>query len=255
MFKKAKKFRSLSITLAISFSALIIVAMLIAGSLQMYFSFRAQQKILLTNQKLIAKNTANTVENFIRDKFKILEAASNRSNLIALPKDKQETTLDRFMGLEPAFRKLALFDTQATEMIKVSRIATVSSQLKNCRQDELFQKVRRNEKYVGPVYIDEATSEPMMIMAVPVTDVFGNYQGALIAESNLKFMWDLMDQIKIGENGQAYVVEKQGYLIAYRDISRVLKRENLKHLAPVSIFIKEKMPSPSEQSLIPKSQY
>jgi two-component system, cell cycle sensor histidine kinase and response regulator CckA len=240
MPNKTNKFRSLAATLAISFSALIMVALLIASSLQMYFSFRAQQNILLTNQKLIALNTANTVENFIRDKFSILEAASQRRNLIILPRDEQETTLDRFMGLEPAFRQLALFNKQHIEMMKVSRIATLSSQQMNYSQDELFSRVSREEKYIGPVYIDEATSEPMMIMAVPVTDVFGSYQGALIAESNLKFMWDLMDQIKIGENGQAYVVEKQGYLIAYRDISRVLKRENLNHLRPVKIFIQKK---------------
>jgi two-component system, cell cycle sensor histidine kinase and response regulator CckA len=240
MQKKTRKFRSLAVTLALSFSALIVVALLIAGSLQMYFSFRAQQQILLANQKLIAKNTANTVETFIRDKFNILEAASKRRNLIILPKEEQETTLDRFMGLEPAFRQLAIFNKQHIEMTKASRIATVSAQGMNYSREDLFQKVSLKEKYVGPVYIDEATSEPMMIMAVPVTDVFGDYQGALIAESNLKFMWDLMDQIKIGDNGQAYVVEKQGYLIAYRDISRVLKRENLSHLAPVEIFIKEK---------------
>ena len=216
------------------------VALLIASSLQMYFSFQAQQKILLTNQKLIAKNTANTVENFVRDKFNTLEAASRRRNLVILPKDEQEATLDRFMGLEPAFRQLALLNKQAIETAKVSRTAALSSRLMNYSQDEMVHKVRQKEQYIGPVYIDEATSEPMMIMAVPVTDVFDNYQGILIAESNLKFMWDLMGQIKIGENGQAYVVEKQGFLIAYRDISRVLKRENLSHLKAVEIFIKER---------------
>jgi two-component system, cell cycle sensor histidine kinase and response regulator CckA len=240
MLKKTRKFRSLAATLAISFSALIMIALLIACSLQMYFSFQAQQKILLTNQKLIAKNTANAVENFIHDKFSILAAASQRRNLIILSKDEQETTLDRFMGLEPAFRQLALLDTQYTEMTRVSRVATLSIQQMKYDQAELFHQVSKNEKYVGPVYIDEATSEPMMVLAVPVTDVLGNCQGALIAESNLKFMWDLMGQIKIGDSGQAYVVEKQGYLIACRDIGRVLKRENLSYLKPVEKFINEK---------------
>jgi two-component system, cell cycle sensor histidine kinase and response regulator CckA len=240
MFKKTRKFRSLAVTFAISFSALIMIALLIASSLQMYFSFQAQQKILLTNQKLNAINTANTVENFIRDKFSILAAASQRRNLIILSKDEQEIILDRFMGLEPAFRQLALLNKQYIEMTRVSRVASLSAQLMKYNQEELFQKISKKEKYIGHVYIDETTSEPMMIMAVPVTDVFGNYQGALIAESNLKFMWDLMGQIKIGENGQAYVVEKQGYLIACRDISRVLKRENLSYLKPVEVFIKEK---------------
>ncbi len=49
-----------------------------------------------------------------------------------------------------------------------------------------------------------------------------------------------MGRIRIGENGVAYVVEKQGYLIAYRDIAPVLKRENLSHIREVDIFVKEK---------------
>jgi two-component system cell cycle sensor histidine kinase/response regulator CckA len=73
----------------------------------------------------------------------------------------------------------------------------------------------------------------MVIMAAPVTDVFGDFKGTLIAEANLKFMWALMDQIEIGRNGQAYVVNMQGYLIAFRDISRVLKRENVGYLKEV----------------------
>ncbi|NLA74276.1 MAG: response regulator [Deltaproteobacteria bacterium] len=81
-------------------------------------------------------------------------------------------------------------------------------------------------------------------MAVPVTDIFGDFLGRLVADLNLKFMWDLMESIRIGENGLAYVVENQGYLIAYRDIAPVLKRENLSHLREVDIFVKEKSAAP-----------
>ena len=79
----------------------------------------------------------------------------------------------------------------------------------------------------------------MMLMAVPVKDVFGDFRGALlIAELNLKFMWDLVDGIKIGDRGFAYVVDRQGNLIAFGDISRVLKRENLAYLSEVNQFVK-----------------
>jgi two-component system, cell cycle sensor histidine kinase and response regulator CckA len=239
--KKTSSFRSLAVTLSIGFSALIIVALLSASCLQIYFSFHVQQDYIHNNLRLIAKNTANTVDYFVREKFSLLETTATRRNLILLPKKEQETILERLMGLEPSFRQLALFNEQETEMVKVSRIAKpLSSQMMNNSLNELFHTVSQKKKYIGPVYIDKTTSEPMMTMAVPATDVFGDYKGTLIVETNLKFMWDLMDQIKIGQNGQAYVVEKQGYLIAYRDISRVLKRENLSHLKEVHLFVDEK---------------
>jgi HAMP domain-containing protein len=52
-------------------------------------------------------------------------------------------------------------------------------------------------------------------------------------------MWDLVGRIKVGNAGTAYVVDKEGNLIAFADISRVLKRENLTYLAEVNNFIKE----------------
>jgi hypothetical protein len=53
--QKTEKFRSLAVTLATGFSVLTMAALVIATTLQMYFSFQAQQKIILTNQKLIAR--------------------------------------------------------------------------------------------------------------------------------------------------------------------------------------------------------
>lgn len=239
--KNTCKFRSLSVTLAISFSVLIMAVLFVATSLQMYFSFQAQQKIILTNQNLTAKDAANSVEYFIQEKFNILKTVSSHRNLITLPEKEQDDVLERLMGLEPAFRQLVIFNSQKTETARISRITKIMSpQPMNYSQDELFQKSKNKERYIGPVYIDEITSEPMMIIAVPVTDVFGDYSGVLAAELNLKFMWDLMGRIRIGESGEAYVVEKKGYLIAYRDISQVLKRENLMHLREVGIYVKEK---------------
>ncbi|MBN2417786.1 MAG: response regulator [Deltaproteobacteria bacterium] len=239
--RKISYLKSLAGTLTITFSVLILVALIIASSLQMYFSFKSQQKVLVTNQNLIAKNAANTVENFIDEKFTILETVSKRRDLITLNSGEQRAGLDRLMGLEPAFRQLTLLNPQETEIARVSKTSTpISFRLMNLDKEELLNRVGSKERYIGPVYIDKVTSEPMMIMAVSVTDVFDDYKGILVAETNLKFMWDLMGQIRIGENGHAYVVEKQGYLIAYRDISRVLKRENLSHLKEVNLFVKEK---------------
>jgi signal transduction histidine kinase len=64
----------------------------------------------------------------------------------------------------------------------------------------------------------------------------GDFQGTLVAEVNLKYMWDVVDQLKVGETGWAYVVDRQGALIAFRDSSRVLRGEDVPHLQVVSDF-------------------
>ena len=53
------------------------------------------------------------------------------------------------------------------------------------------------------------------------------------AEVNLKFIWDVISQIKIGKAGHAYVVDSLGQLIAHPDISLVLKKSDFSALPQV----------------------
>jgi hypothetical protein len=57
--------------------------------------------------------------------------------------------------------------------------------------------------------------------------------GVTVAEVNLKFIWDVVTQIKIGKAGRAYVVDENGNLIAHPDISLVLQKTSLSALPQV----------------------
>src|SRR5215467_7086249 len=57
--------------------------------------------------------------------------------------------------------------------------------------------------------------------------------GVSVAEVGLKLIWDMISQIKVGEHGQAYVVDDQGRLIAHPDISLVLRNTDMTGLAQV----------------------
>ena len=50
-------------------------------------------------------------------------------------------------------------------------------------------------------------------------------------------MWDLVDQLKVGKTGYAYVVDNQGNLIAFGDTARVLAGENVKQIGEVREFV------------------
>ena len=57
--------------------------------------------------------------------------------------------------------------------------------------------------------------------------------GVSVAEVNLKLIWDVVSQIKVGEHGHAYVVGPEGRLIAHPDISLVLRNTDMSGLAQV----------------------
>src|SRR4029077_17434358 len=91
-----------------------------------------------------------------------------------------------------------------------------------------------NGVYYGPVYFRKGT-EPYMTIARPA----GSGGGVTAAEVNLKFVWDVVSQIKIGTGtaGLAYVVDANGVLIAHPDISLVLKKSDLSALPQVAALL------------------
>lgn len=235
--KKIKPFRSLTTTLTFTFFALTALIVVIFGVLAVYSNFISQREIIVEEQNYTAHEAANTVKSFVQEKFRILEAAVSLYNLVDLKKEEQKQTLEKLFGVEDAFRQLALLDAQGDEILNVSRLSILASGgLEKRLGSDLLSRIKQEKNYIGSVYIDETTSEPMVVIAVFVGNVFGDFKGVLLAEVNLKFMWDLVGRMRIGEKGTAYVVDKQGNLIASADTGRVLKGENLVYLDEVKEF-------------------
>ncbi|MBN2117491.1 MAG: GAF domain-containing protein [Anaerolineales bacterium] len=231
--------RSLTTILAIAFFTLSIVLLLINGGTGVVTNYLAYQDTLSTRQLLIAQDASKTVANFIQEKFSVLETAVELGNPVAADAETRENVLESLLGLQPAFRQLALLNIAGMKVAGVSRqSSSLSEQFEVRLQGEVLEQTQSGQKYISPVYIDELTSEPLVVIAVPAKDVFGDFRGVLIAELNLKFMWDLVDQLEVGETGYAYVVDNQGELIAFGDTGRVLRGENVSQISEVAEFLK-----------------
>ncbi len=90
---------------------------------------------------------------------------------------------------------------------------------------------------VGEVHIDQVTNEPNVAVSISVFDVFGDFQGVLVAELSLRFMWDFIGQVAIENGGYAYIIDSKGRLLAHPDLTRVLAAENVSDLPIVAVFI------------------
>jgi hypothetical protein len=84
--------------------------------------------------------------------------------------------------------------------------------------------------YYGPVYF-RREFEPYMTLSLAGT---GRDARVSVAEVNLKFIWDVASQIKVGQRGAAYPVDAQGRLIAHPDFSPVLRNTDMTRLPQVA---------------------
>ena len=90
---------------------------------------------------------------------------------------------------------------------------------------------------VQPGVFPQRRSEPYLTIAIAGS---GRSPGVTIADVNLKLIWDVIRVgSKSGRNGYAYVVDRQGRLIAHPDISLVLRNTGFAMLPQVAAGLPE----------------
>jgi signal transduction histidine kinase/CheY-like chemotaxis protein len=211
------------------FFAVVLVALLTSGALQVWFYYQEHKASLVRIQREQAEAAAAKIGQFIK------EIESQVGWTTQLPWSAGTLNQRRFDGLRllrqvPAITELSQLDSQGREQLRVSRLAmdVVGSQT-DFSKDPKFTEAVAKKVYYGPVYF-RRESEPYMTLALAGAR---RDAGVSVAEVNLKLIWDVVSQIKVGQRGHAYVVDAQGRLIAHPDISLVLRNTDLSRLTQV----------------------
>lgn len=230
--------RSLTTTLAIAFFILSVVVSLLSGGLVLSSYVRTEQEAVAGNLHAVAQDAAQRVSGFFQEKFGALESLATFSNPVPWYQAQNTTNLQGMLGIQPAFRQLTILSREGQTVASASRFSTIGSEpLTKYLTSEMQSLVRAGERAISPVYVDSSTGEPLVLLAVPVKNASGDVQGTLLAEMSLKSIWDLVDRLQVGDTGIAYVVDRSGNLLAFRDTARVLRGENVRNLYPVNAFI------------------
>lgn len=242
----ARQPASLKRTLAWSLFGLCAGALFVAGASMLLSSARTHQSAVSGQQQLLARDAARTVSRFVEEHLDTLRTAVWVTDLHGAPADDRQRVLAAVLGQQPALRWLVLLDAQERVIARRARLAMPSDDdVARLFPADARQRLRERPAHVGRVSFDPATGEPRVVLAVPARDVFGDWQGVLLGEVNLKFMWEVIGQLNAGRTGQAFVVNREGTLLACADASRVPEAENLSHLASVAGFIASESPTPA----------
>ncbi|HNX58667.1 MAG TPA: PAS domain S-box protein, partial [Spirochaetota bacterium] len=198
-----------------------------------------QRLVIYGSQHLIAQEAAGDVVEFIEGKFKTLDAALWLTDLDNVSPKSMKLLLESLLGFDRSYTNILYLDASVKPVARVSRLPIgASDTFLSVINEQIKADISRKKRIISRVHINPYSGEPFIIIAVPAFNVMGDYSGCMIAEVNLKYIWDLVGNLKVGENGLAYVVNRTGGLIAFRDTARVLKGENVAKLRPVHDFIR-----------------
>ena len=227
---RATKIRSRLFTKYVAlFVAVVGVALLSNGIFEVFFYYREHKAALIRIQHEQAEAAAAKISQFIKEIESQLGWTTQLPWSAGSLEDRRFDAL-RLLRQVPAITELAQVDSTGKERLRVSRLAmdVVDSGL-DLSKDPKFTEAVANKVYYGPVYF-RRESEPYMTLSLAGTR---KDAGVSIAEVNLKLIWDVVSQIKVGERGHAYVVGSQGRLIAHPDISLVLRNTDMSKLVQV----------------------
>jgi two-component system, NtrC family, sensor kinase len=200
-----------------------------SGVLEIFFRYRESKEHLALLQQEAAAVAALKIERFIQDIQTAMKAAAKGEG--AAPDFKFE--LKRLFYLAPAITQATVLDDRGSPMVQLSRLRVVSTAKDSDHASSTaFQEARRGRSYFSPVFFAR-NSEPYLTIALPIEQFKGEFIGALLADVNLKYVWDVVSSIKAGKAGYAYAVARSGKLIAHRDMALVLQNRNIANLAQV----------------------
>src|SRR3984893_18661162 len=208
---------------------LVSLVLLLNSALDFWFSYDENKAALFRIQQEKAGSAARRIEQFV-DEIERQLGWTTAPQWAASPLEQRRFDYVRLLRQVPAITELIQLDDAGKEQLKVSRLAIdVIGSEKDYSETPSFIEARKHRVWFSPVYFRKE-SEPYMTLAMARA---GRNAGVTIAEVNLKLIWDVITGMKIGQGGYAYVVDREGRLIAHPDISLVLRNTDLAKLPQV----------------------
>jgi len=214
--------------------ALVCGALLISGGVGLYFSYQENKGALASLQHEKALAAATRIEQFVLQiEQQLAYAAMPQLGVEGLEQRRIEFL--KLLNRAHAVTDITQIDGRGREQLSVSRLKMDETGTgRDWSTEPAFKNARPGSTWYGPVYFRKET-EPYMSISVRA----GGEQGAVtVADVNLKFIWDVVTRIKVGQKGKTYVVDSTGNLVADPDIGLVLRKTSMSHLEQVQAALK-----------------
>ncbi|HEX2225956.1 MAG TPA: ATP-binding protein [Candidatus Binatia bacterium] len=222
-----------------------------SGLLEIYFRYQENYENLNRLQQEVAAAAAFKVRQFVRQIEAAMQTATKSAEIARKGLSKEfQSELTRILLVTPPIEEVAALDLTGRIHLQASRFRAILSDDKaELPPQAAFEAAKKGNSFFGPVYFARG-SEPYNVITVPIGRFAGDLIGILSAKVNLKYIWEVIQDIKVGKAGYAYIVTRSGDLVAHPDLSLVLRRQNLAHLYQVRTAFEPGLQTEKRQSVV-----
>jgi signal transduction histidine kinase len=213
-----------------------------SGLSELYFRYQESLQRMARLQQEITSGVAAKIEEFVQEIEGTTRGATKSREITKNGLSPEyQFELRRLLIIAPAITEAIAIDTEGKAWVGVSRFTSVLPRGQKIESAlPAIASAREGKSYFSPVYFYRG-SEPYMTIAVPIERYAGRLIGVLQVRVNLKYVWDVISKVKVGTAGYAYVIGRNGDLIAHPDISLVLQHHNIKQLSQVRLALQSRM--------------
>lgn len=146
-------------------------------------------------------------------------AFSKESNLLdSLDKSTKSTILlHHILKTSPHYLQISILDKQGDKLLGVTQenIATLSSRSHFEMYQKIFSPTFDKPVYISQIKKNRATPHYYIQLAKPIIDKSHNYIGTIVLDLDFTDIIGVVRNIKIGEQGYGFLVDKNGRTIAH----------------------------------------
>jgi len=232
-----------------------IIPMLLYGIVSIWTSRNAAITTITEGNLRVAKRASSEIGLYVSNSEVILKSLAENISRADLADWQKERVIKNYVLNFREFKEIHLIDIKGNIVVS-SKPGSFSSPFKEDTiplsppllngdlggfmeqgiKVSLKGNVFRSNVFISPNLI------PVMVMSTPFYSL-NKITGILVAVINLVDMWNLVDEIRIGETGYTYVVSSSGVLIAHGkgdEKARVLRHEKFNDLGIVKDALKGK---------------
>jgi len=214
----------------VSFVGLVVLVLLVNGALETWFMYSETTQILAKAQSEKATTTANRIDQFLSDIERQISWATRASSTTV---EQRRSDYAQLLQQVPAIDSLIYLDGAGKEQLRLTRAQFVIASGVDYSDDPKFKETKDKPVWLSPVHFDGF--DPFIAIAMAHS---GRNAGSTVAEINLKFLSDFVDQGQTGTDIDAYVLGPEGRLLAHSDIGHNHLGAALANLPQVKSLIK-----------------
>jgi methyl-accepting chemotaxis protein len=254
---KDVKIKSIKVKMILLLLPVIIVSMLTLG----YMSYSSSKKIINSELEINMNSKLNEksqeIEKSLERHQKISEGLAkvvqhsltsltkdNYANIVKSLIDTNDETFGAGVWFEPFkySKDVELFGPYA---YKLNDKATYSDEYSNTdyRSGDWYKLGRNTDKSIewSSPYYDDVAKVSMVTATSPFYDGDNNFIGVTTADINLSTLQDNIKNMEIGNEGRAFLIDKNGLYIADKDESKIMKTNIKDDKNPTLAALGEKM--------------